>query len=129
MLFRSIIFDLLQKTGSKSLTTEVSAYLMASVYKMFRTVYSANPKNPQGLFAAQEQTQQGLSTAVQCVAEANAVCIASGCSTGEMEGLDREHAMALSPEILSQQYPLFASSLYNLIQNTEARMGVKKNGK
>lgn len=125
----NIIFDLLQKTGSKSLTTEVSAYLMSSVYKMFRTVYSANPKNPQGLFAAQEQTQRGLSTAAQCIAEANAVCIASGCSTGEMEGLDREHALALSPEIISQQYPLFASSLYNLIQNTESRMGVKKNGK
>lgn len=125
----NIIFDLLQKFGNKGLTTEVSAYLMASVYKMFRVVYSANPKNPQGLFAAQEQTQQGLSAAAQCIAEANAVCIVSGSSAGELEGLDREHALSLSPEILSQQYPLFASSLYNLIQNTEARMGVKKSGK
>ena len=126
----NILFDLLQKTNHKGLTTEVSSYLMTSVYKMFRILYSANAKNPQGLFAAPEQTQQGLSSAAQCIAEANAICIASGNSTGgEWEGLDKTHALPLSPELLSQEYPLFASSLYNLIQNTELKMGIKKNEK
>ena len=90
----NILFDLLQKTNHKGLTTEVSSYLMTSVYKMFRILYSANAKNPQGLFAAPEQTQQGLSSAAQCIAEANAICIASGNSTGgEWEGLDKTHAL------------------------------------
>lgn len=125
----NILFDVLQKSNHKGLTTEVSAYLMLSVYKMFRVVYSANPKNPQGIFAAPEHTQQGMSAAAQFIAEANAACIALGNSTGELEGLNREQALSLSPEQLSKQYPLFATSLYNLIQNAEARMGVKRAGK
>ena len=124
----NIIFDLLQKSNNKGLTTEVSSYLTLSVYKMFRTIYSANPKNPQGLFAAPQELQRGLSAAAQFIAEANAICIADGNDAGQLSGLNREDALALSPELISQQYPLFASSLYNLIQNAETRMGVKKAG-
>ena len=40
----NIIFDILQKSNHKNLTNEVSAYLMLSVYKMFRLLYSANAK-------------------------------------------------------------------------------------
>ena len=124
----NIIFDLLQKSNNKGLTTEVSSYLTLSVYKMFRTIYSANPKNPQVLFAAPQELQRGLSAAAQFIAEANAICIADGNDAGQLSGLNREDALALSPELISQQYPLFASSLYNLIQNAETRMGVKKAG-
>ena len=46
----NILFDLLQKCNSKSLVTETSAYLMGSVYKMFRVIYSANPRNEEGMF-------------------------------------------------------------------------------
>ena len=125
----NIIFDLLQKSSNKALTTEVSSYLMVSVYKMFRTLYSSNPKNPQGMFAAPMPIQQGLSSAAQSIAEANACCLAQGNSLGKLAGIDKEHLISLSPDIISAQYPLFASSLYNLIQNAETRMGVKKNGK
>lgn len=122
----NIIFDILQKSNHKNLTTEVSAYLMLSVYKMFRLLYSANAKNPQGMFAAQAELQQGMASAAQCLAEAKAQCIAQGIGTKEWEGLKKENALSLSPEVISQQYPLFASSLYNLIQTAETRMGVKK---
>ena len=125
----NIIFDLLQRTGNKALTTEVSSYLMVSVYKMFRTLYSSNPKNPQGMFAAIPHIQQGLSSAAQSIAEANAACLAQGHALGKLSGLDKEHLISLSPDTISANYPLFASSLYNLIQNAETRMGVKKNGK
>lgn len=125
----NIIFDLLQRTGNKALTTEVSSYLMVSVYKMFRTLYSSNPKNPQGMFAAIPHIQQGLSSAAQSIAEANAACLAQGYALGKLSGLDKEHLISLSPDTISANYPLFASSLYNLIQNAETRMGVKKNGK
>lgn len=125
----NIIYEILQKYGSKSLTSEISAYLMVSVYKMFRVIYSANPKNPQGMFAAPPQIQQGLSSAAQHIAEANAKCVAGGDDIGELEKLERDKALPLSPELLSEEYPLFASSLFNLIQNAEARMGIKKAGK
>ena len=46
----NIIYGTLQKCSSKALTAEISAYLNLAVYKVFRMLYSANPKNPQGLF-------------------------------------------------------------------------------
>lgn len=125
----NIIFDLLQQCANKHLTGEVSAYLMVSVYKMFRVVYSANSKNPQGLFSVPVQVFQGLSSAAQAIAETNASCIASGHTNGELQGLNKEHSVSLSPEVISSKYPLFASSLYNLIQSSEARMGTNRTGK
>ncbi|MEF9853437.1 MAG: helix-turn-helix domain-containing protein [Hydrogenoanaerobacterium sp.] len=40
----NVLFDLLQSCGSKTLTTEISSFLMLAVYRMFRVVYSVNPK-------------------------------------------------------------------------------------
>ena len=125
----NIIYSLLQKCNSKSLTTEISAYLSLSVYKCFRILYGANPKNPQGMFAAPEKLQNGLANAAQNIAESNARCIASGEDAFGMEGLPKSDAPVLTPELLSEEYPLFSSSLFNLIQNAEIRMGMKKTSK
>ena len=46
----NILFDKLGSCKDKTLVTEVSAYLMLSVYKMFRLLYSAQPKNTASLF-------------------------------------------------------------------------------
>lgn len=125
----NIIFDLLQICGNKNLTNEVSAYLMVSVYKMFRVMYSTNSKNPQGLFAVPVHIYQGLASAAQAISETNSSCIASGLPVGDIKGLNKENAIQISPESISEKYPLYASSLYNLIQSSEARMGVRKSGK
>ena len=89
---------------------------------MFRILYSTNAKNPQDFFSVSEYIQQGLSSAAQLVAEANASCIASGKALDDMNGLDKNHIASLSPEVISKNYPLFASSLYNLIQTSETRI-------
>lgn len=122
----NVIYSLLQKCNNKGLTTEISAYLTVAVYQAFRIIYSSNPKNPQGLFAAPEKLERGLTGAAQCVAEANAQCIAQGEDAGELKALKKDQAPALSPEILSREYPMFSGSLFNLIQSAEARMGLKK---
>lgn len=118
----NIIFDILQRTNNKGLTTEVSSYLMTSVYKMFRILYSANEKNPQGMFSVPEYQEQALSTMLQLANESNVKMITSGISEGELEGLGKGEALNITPEILSKQFPLFATSLYNLIQSTENKM-------
>lgn len=46
----NILFDLLQKSKNKALIQEVSSFLMLAVYRVFRVVYSANPKNQNGMF-------------------------------------------------------------------------------
>ena len=41
----NILCDLLQKSKNKALIQEVSSFLMLAVYRVFRVVYSANPKD------------------------------------------------------------------------------------
>lgn len=122
----NIIYSLLQKCNNKALTTEISAFLSVSVYKAFRILYSANPKNPQGIFAAPERMHNGLCDASQSIAQANSECLAAGDTVDGQKGLKKEDAPELSPEQLTKDYPLFATSLLNLVQNTESRMGLKK---
>ena len=64
---------------------------------------------------------------MQSIAQANAACLAQGEKVGELEGLEKGTAPTMTPESISEEYPLFAASLMNLIQNTENRMGMKKN--
>lgn len=122
----NVIFGELQKCNHKNLTAEISAYLSVSVYKAFRLLYSANAKNPQGMFAAPESLYNGLADAVQSIAQANAACLAGGEKAGDMEGLEKGTAPVMTPDTIAKDYPLFAASLMNLIQNTENRMGMKK---
>ena len=60
------------------------------------------------------------------LAEANAKCIAEGLNLCGLEGLSDPALLAMTPEQLLKDYPLFASSLMNLIQNAENRMGYHK---
>ena len=122
----NVIFGELQKCNHKNLTAEISAYLSVSVYKAFRLLYSANAKNPQGMFAAPESLYNGLADAVQSIAQANAACLAGGEKAGDMEGLEKGTAPVMTPDTIAKDYPLFAASLMNLIQNTDNRMGMKK---
>lgn len=122
----NIIFSILQKCGNKGLTGEISVYLSLSVYRAFRMLYSANSKNPQGLFSVPLKLSAGRSSAAQEIALSNAECLVSGDAVDSMPGVEKSALASLSPEKLSAEYPLFASSLLNLIQNSELRMGLKK---
>jgi transcriptional regulator with XRE-family HTH domain len=125
----NIIYGILQKCGNKALTTEISAYLNISVYKSFRLLYSANQKNPQGLFSVPVKLSGGRSSAAQDIALANAECLSDGENVDEMQGMEKGKMPAMSPEKISEEYPLFSASLFNLIQNAETLMGAKKPNK
>ena len=45
-----ILYDKLQESRDKQLVVGVSEYLMLAVYKMFRQMYEASPKNVSGMF-------------------------------------------------------------------------------
>ncbi len=118
----SIVYEILAQLNNKGLTTEISSYLMVSVYKMIRTVYSANNKNPQAMFSVIPEMYAGLSDALQSIIEANAKQIASGKTADGFQGIDSSSAPNLSPDIISKLYPELAPSLYNLIQKTEEKI-------
>ncbi|HEX2939127.1 MAG TPA: helix-turn-helix transcriptional regulator [Ruminiclostridium sp.] len=122
----NIVFSMLQDANSRELTTEVSDYLMTAVYKMFRELYSAYPKNPEGLFAAGKPVFSALSSASMEISEMKVRCIAQGIEADGITPLESAEALALNPEKIAEKYPLFASSLSNLIKSVEIRMGVRR---
>lgn len=119
----NILFDLLQKSDSRALTTEVSTYLDIAVYKMFRYLYSAYAKNPEGMFAVDRPVFEELTSAALVLAEMRVRCTALGIETSGITPLEEPEKLSTSPEKISQQYPLFYTSLSNLIKNVENNLG------
>lgn len=115
----NIVYDLLMKSGSRELTTEVSNYLTIAVYKMFRLLYAANSQNPAGLFAIPAAQFEELSTAAGIVSEMKVRCMTSGAAAPGIAPLEDTSSLELSPEKIARQYPLFSTSLANLVKNVE----------
>ena len=122
----NILFDLLQKSKNKALIQEVSSFLMLAVYRVFSIVYSANPKNQNGLFTVPKQLASHYAAAAVAVSEANAAAVASGDALEGQEPLKEVESLAITSESLNQTYPMFASSLMNLIQNSESKITKEK---
>jgi len=120
----NILFDKLGSCKDKTLVTEVSAYLMLSVYKMFRLLYSAQPKNTASLFSITPGRWQGYTEAALNVAQANVEGILSGEDAQDKGAL--QESLAMTSEGLSRDYPLYATSLLNLIKTSEARVERQK---
>lgn len=118
----NIIFDLLNRSGSRSLVTEISDFLMLSVYRAFRILHGANEKNQPAMFKLNRLTAHPYSAAMMQVCQANAEQIAAGKPAEGMDPITHPEALALSTESLSRDYPLFATSLLNLVTNAEKRV-------
>lgn len=120
----NILFDLLSKTKNRALISEISMFLMLAVYRMFRIVYSCDPKNHEAMFCVSKPLSCGYAGAAMQQCEANAAAIANGDlkslpgigETGEVTPIP------LTSKELSESYPLFAASLFNLIKNAEEHL-------
>lgn len=123
----SVLFSLVQKTGSSTVLKEVSTYLMLAVYKMFRVVYSANPKNDPNFFTVPEVIAGGSSSAAMAVCEANASAAAQGVSVNGGDTAKDTSDTIITANSLSEEYSGSASSLLNVIKNSEARMHIINN--
>lgn len=118
----NVLFSLLQKMGSSALIKSISDFMMIAVYRCFRIIYSANPKNDKNIFTLPEAMAKGYSQAAMIKAETDAAALCSGAEGG----VDAEHAPAISATSLTEDYPQFASSMLNLIKNSEATVGNEK---
>ena len=119
----SVIFDMLQRCNCKALTAEASAYLTLAVYAVFRQVYSSNPKNPQALFSVPAYLfPAAVSGELGCTAAALGQLAAGRPVQGE-SGVEAANVPIVSSDTLAREYPLFASSLLNLLKNAETRLG------
>lgn len=115
----SILYDILLRNPEKNLVSEVTNYLNSAVYKMFRIVYSSCSKNQDKMFSIPDKLYSGYVDASMSRSEAELRDILSP-QPAEHEQTDLD-VFQTSSEKLSDDYPQLASSLFNLIQQTEKR--------
>ncbi len=115
----AIIYDMLLRAKSTQLTADVSNYMMLSVYKIFRTLYSANPDNQQGMFSVNSGLYSGY-----CDSYMGIYSTKLTFETGDKDSLasKRIKEMHFSADMLSKEYPKQSSSLFNLIQHAEGKI-------
>lgn len=121
----NILFDLLAKAENRALTGELSGFLMLAVYRAFRVVYTANPKNQTAMFGVPQGVAGNYADAAMSIAVGNAASVAEGQPVPGMEAIAKPAALAVSTESLTETYPQYASSLLNLIKNAEQRIGFR----
>ena len=119
----TVIYDMLIKPNTKSLTANVSNYLMLVLYKVFRTLYSGSEKNHQSMFAIPEATYQGYSEAQMKVYSTRFEAMTN--YNNDKEYLSKLAQLEYSPENITDDYPKLASSLMNLIQHAESKLKSK----
>lgn len=112
----NLLFGLLQRYNSKELTYEVSAYLTMAMYTMFRALYAADKRNSEALFSVPLELYQPATTGAMSLCAAKVTPLAA-------QALPKEQVPALLPAELARVYPLFATSMLNLVKNAEHKLG------
>ena len=115
----NIVFGILKKINSPSLTKEIDTYLNCAVYTSFRVLYSSNPKNPQGTFSLDRRMFDATMNSCMAMCEARSRCILSGDKLNGAAGVQRGSIPSMTPETLLEEFPQAAPSLFELIRNTE----------
>lgn len=113
----NIIFDMLQKINCKELTIEMANFLNLSVYRMFRVLYGVNPKNEKSMFTVAPLGAGAKALAAMAISEAEAINIANDFI---IQNHDEKEKFLISTDLLQENYPMFTTSLMNLIKNSEA---------
>lgn len=128
LVFNSInvVYDLIARSESKQFNTELSNYLMMAVYRCFRIVYSANPKNEDTMFSVPQELVSGFCSGSMLVSEAKAQQIAYGSGDRTVEKVKNIDEVKLTTEYLLNNYPKESQALLNLIQNTETKLGFRE---
>ncbi|MGN0603420.1 MAG: helix-turn-helix domain-containing protein [Oscillospiraceae bacterium] len=120
----NVLFSLIQKTGSNTIMKAVSSYMMLAIYKMFRVVYSCNSKNDQRFFTIPEAAASGSASAAMAMCEAEATAAAKGVVFGENDIASETDDNIITASTLSEEYAGSASSLLNVVKNSEAKIKI-----
>ena len=120
----NVLFSLIQKTGSNTIMKAVSSYMMLAIYKMFRVIFSSNSKNDQRFFTIPEAAASGSASAAMAMCEADATAAAKGVVLGENDIAFETDDKIITASTLSEEYAGSASSLLNVVKNSEAKIKI-----
>ncbi len=124
----NILYDKLSACPNTALVSEISGFLMVSVYKMFRLLHHSGPKNTSSLFRVPDVVWAGYSRSAMNIAEANVDAILAGEDIGLGAPFKDNSAFTMTTETLGKDYPLYATSLLNLIKTSEERISPGSSG-
>ena len=110
-----ILFDRLDQCRDKRVVTSVSNYLMLAVYRMFRRLYQAAPGNVASMFRITPARWERDADAAMFLQEGEL----SATMAGENGASPDPAAFEMNTETLARDYPRHATSLMNLIKNSE----------
>ena len=99
----------------KRVVTSVSNYLMLAVYRMFRRLYQAAPGNVASMFRVTPARWERDADAAMFLQEGEL----SATMAGENGACPDPAAFEMNTETLARDYPRHATSLMNLIKNSE----------
>lgn len=122
----SLIFAVLDSLDLDTLTIEMTHYLFCAVYKAFRVLYTSNFENPPELFSIDSRLSGAMAEAHMAMSEAKSRFIFSEINSKDRSITGRNTLPPLSPDILIQQYPKFAPSIFALIKHTEKILQAKQ---
>lgn len=118
----NVVFSLLSKFRSATVIKEASSYLMLAVYKVFRYIYCANPKNDQNFFMIDQTVASAGCSAAMNMSEAKLNAALKGVNIGSGDSVEQDGAPQITTQSLSEEYAQFYSPTVNLIKNCEARI-------
>lgn len=118
----NVLFSLVQKTGSNTILKAVSSYIMLAIYKMFRIVFSGNSKNDERFFTIPEQVAGSAASAAMSMCEAEAIAAAKGVVFCDNDFASDSGVITASS--LSEEYAGSATSLLNVVKNSEAKIKI-----
>lgn len=113
----SLLFDLLAMTGSRRVVQASAAYLSDAIYKLYRLLYQANPKNDPSFFSVSSRHfAAGLTEADMKCAEVEL--------SDALEEVVQSHGPLpdMSNAALMQNFPDLCSSLLSLLHSSGERM-------
>lgn len=117
----NVLYAKVAQCHNKALVNEVSAYLMLAVYRMFRLLYTAEPHNTLSMFRVDQKLWAGYTDAAMHAAAARVDATLAGCSVDGGEPMKDTECLAMTTESLTKEFPLYTSSLLNLIKTSEGR--------
>ncbi|MCI7766688.1 MAG: helix-turn-helix transcriptional regulator [Oscillospiraceae bacterium] len=113
-----LVFSMLNALEDASLEKSVRGYLSLAVYRIFRVIYSANPKNDRRFFTVDSPAADGFTHAAMELEKAKAEVAAK---SGAMQNV------SITTNSISAEHPEYASSLLNQIKACEDSVsGVSK---
>lgn len=117
----SLLLEAASRSGSAQLVQEISTYLSAASYKLFRYLYQADGSNPDEAFKTDPKSFDALCDALMKLSELRIQCAASG---GGAFGLEEEktNLPSLSLGSLTEQFPQEAQSLLTILQNISEKL-------